>query len=143
MPAQSCPPRKDLLRFLDEQWEPTSRGVIASHVDDCRQCQDALEELTRGLAYGLSVLDRGVMENGSTQEDPYPCMKAESTAGPDGLAACEGKLKGRGFNLTAPTVDLGPPDSAQTADGPLPPDPQEPCDREPSKPWPTIPSYEI
>jgi serine/threonine protein kinase/lipoprotein NlpI len=58
MNCDTCPPTAELLRLLDEQLEDSQRSDISTHVDACPRCQEALEALTRGHAYGLSVLSR-------------------------------------------------------------------------------------
>jgi hypothetical protein len=63
MAYESCPPVVYLVRFLNQQGDLVPRTELGLHVDSCQLCQQALAELTRGHAYGLSVLGRVLLYN--------------------------------------------------------------------------------
>jgi DNA-directed RNA polymerase specialized sigma24 family protein len=46
----TCPLTEQLERFLEEALDPVTRAELSAHVDGCRPCQGALEQLTEGPA---------------------------------------------------------------------------------------------
>ena len=132
MTSELCPPLEDLSRFLDDQLDPHQRAEIGMHVDACQRCQERLEELTRGHAYGLSLLSR------------IPLTEAPRNVPDDSMASSgDGDRTKIPGDPDASTVDYIPSDSDATSDGPIPEDVLENSSQESSSRWPRIPSYEI
>ena len=141
MTSVSCPPREGVLRFLDEQLDLAQRSEIGTHVDACQRCQEWLEELTRGHAYGLSVLIRDLVDKDpgygpeeSIQECQGPGTEAESAAALDGDSSGDADRTEPPGEPDASTVDRDPSDSDQTTDSPLSQAVQDTSGEESSKP---------
>jgi serine/threonine protein kinase/tetratricopeptide (TPR) repeat protein len=81
MNRQPCPSTEDLQRLLDEQLEDSERTQISTHVDVCPHCQETLESLTRGHAYGLSVLSQNSF--GEASGDSSSSTVDQTPPGPD------------------------------------------------------------
>ncbi len=46
MSVSVCPPLEQLRRLLDEELSPPERSTLDAHIEGCRRCQQALEQLT-------------------------------------------------------------------------------------------------
>src|SRR4051794_23682318 len=44
----ACPSDNEFLRFLDGQLDAEADARVVAHVQDCADCQEGLERLTRG-----------------------------------------------------------------------------------------------
>src|SRR4051794_32870814 len=54
-----CPSADDLRRWLADQLAPPEAGHIEAHLEGCRACQQALEQLTAGPAGPVPPLPGG------------------------------------------------------------------------------------
>jgi hypothetical protein len=98
MTSDPCPPRDDLWRFLNEELNTARHVAVGTHVDTCQLCQAALDDLTRGRAYGLSLFSREPFDepadDGSEHADPGSVPEHDHETehageGPDPLAEAE------------------------------------------------------
>jgi eukaryotic-like serine/threonine-protein kinase len=163
MIPQPCPTPEDLLRWLDEQLDSAERAEIGIHVDNCGQCQDRLEQLTRGQAHGFDCLGgqplHGLLVDTSETTSPTTQQERSSQI----VEGCHDRSSAANAteHLTE-TSDVVPdqdrterPDSAdETTAEDMPADPDatvdpSPADTEPDvvgqlpTPQSTIPAYEI
>jgi tetratricopeptide (TPR) repeat protein len=130
----ACIGQDALLRLLDGELDAAEHGRIVAHIEDCRECQDHLERLTRGLLApdGESTLESAI-------HDPGPYGEATKVSG-QGWDIAEDEATGEGCRAGAATdtyddrTDPGNRDAQQAA-----PDHRA----EASSQWPTVPGYDI
>ena len=132
MTCESCPTAEDLLRLLNEQLDAAQAAEIGTHVNTCIHCQEALDDMTRGGAYGLSHLSPSLLWEPACDGSHDSSQALRTDAGTEPTSDPAAVTLVRPSSDREATTDRGLLDS-------LPDDQAE----TPANGWPTIPSYEI
>jgi eukaryotic-like serine/threonine-protein kinase len=158
-----CPSVDDLMRWLNQRFDPVRRAEIGTHVDTCVECQATLEALTQARVYGLLGLgqdppgglhfgaiaksDRATAHDETTDlapVEPNQGSLGERTESLDGASY-------RALNMARteplesvaePTLDHTPADRTQTVDSSFLDTEPDVGAHSPTAP-PVIPSYEL
>ncbi|MEM9589241.1 MAG: protein kinase, partial [Planctomycetota bacterium] len=80
--SSKCPSRESLIDLIDERLDPPLRDTVATHIDRCQTCRDALEELSTDPRYTDARFARHRNDREATASQPEWLQRVQALGPP-------------------------------------------------------------